>query len=73
MSSTANTIIRVRCPDCGGEGSTESYVYEPWREGLVSQCEWCCGDGFVEYKEMYDSMADARLDYPYATEILPVK
>lgn len=73
MSSIANTIVRVCCPDCEGEGITEAYTYEPWRQGEERVCEWCCGDGYIEYKEVYDSVADARLDYPDATEILPVK
>jgi DnaJ-class molecular chaperone len=74
MSSTANTIIRVCCADCEGDGVTENYVAAHYHQREeIEVCPWCDGEGYIEYKELYDTLADAWLDYPDATEIFPVE
>jgi DnaJ-class molecular chaperone len=64
MSSTSNTIVRVPCADCEGQGTVEAYTHKPWELGATQTCDWCNGMGYIDYEEMYDSMEDAKADYP---------
>jgi DnaJ-class molecular chaperone len=64
MSSTSNTIVRVACADCDGQGTVEAYTYSPWQVGPTQTCGWCDGRGYIDYEEIYDSIEDAKADYP---------
>lgn len=63
--------ISFPCPDCEGDGETEHTTGGwtadgPWMEYVTHRCDHCDGTGKVIDIENYESLADARLDYPNA-------
>ena len=63
--------ISFPCPECEGVGKTEHTTggctaAGPWMSYRESRCDHCDGTGEVIDVDYYESLADARLDYPLA-------
>jgi DnaJ-class molecular chaperone len=63
--------ITIDCPECEGYGKTESTTggwtaAGPWMEYRTHECHHCEGTGEIIAVYYYESLADARLDYPLA-------
>lgn len=61
--------ISFTCPDCEGYGKTESTVggwtaAGPWMEYQTHRCHHCDGTGHESVVVDYETLEDARLDYP---------
>jgi DnaJ-class molecular chaperone len=57
--------IRVSCEDCDGYGVvSDRHPNDPSARDIP--CRECDGKGEIEYQETYDSIADAKEDYPKA-------
>jgi len=67
--------IHVYCPECDGYGKTEHTTggwtsAGPWMNYAVSRCDHCAGIGeVIHFEDSYDTLAEARLDYPLANHI----
>jgi DnaJ-class molecular chaperone len=59
--------ITLPCPECSGSGEIEHQIAAD--DFHVSICEVCGGNGFKTHTEMYDCLADVKLDYPNALGI----
>ena len=58
-------MIRVYCEDCDGYGVvSDRHPNDPSARDVP--CRECDGTGEIEYQETYDSIADAKEDYPKA-------
>ena len=58
-------LIKVYCPECAGHGVvSDRHPNDPSARDVA--CAECDGSGEKEYVETYDSIADAKEDYPEA-------
>tara|TARA_R110000824_G_scaffold16456_5_gene68194 strand:+ start:13249 stop:13458 length:210 start_codon:yes stop_codon:yes gene_type:complete len=58
-------MIIVSCEDCDGYGVvSDRHPIDPSARNI--SCHECDGTGKIEYQETYDSIADAKEDYPKA-------
>lgn len=63
-------VIIVNCEDCDGCGVvSDRHPNDPSARDI--SCRECNGTGEVGYQETYDSIADAKEDYPKAIAFLP--